>query len=143
MNKKNRADICAESINQKPELAYQLQIRLKKSDTFFGPGVAALLSKIDETGSIHAASAAMYMSYNKAWHMIVKMEKELKTSIVIRKVGGANGGSSKLSSEGKAFLAAFFQFEKEMNQAGDELFEQFFLLWTKALSYGEKNIKRS
>ena len=42
-------------------------------DTLLGPGKAALLQAIDETGSIAAAGRRMGMSYKRAWYLIDTM----------------------------------------------------------------------
>jgi molybdate transport system regulatory protein len=49
-----------------PEIELSLAL---DPETLLGPGKAALLQAIDETGSIAAAGRRMGMSYKRAWYL--------------------------------------------------------------------------
>lgn len=48
-------------------LSFSLRVSLRRSEKFFGPGVASLLRLVERTGSLQTAAAEMQMSYSKAW----------------------------------------------------------------------------
>ena len=58
-------------------LSFSLRVSLRRSEKFFGPGVASLLRLVERTGSLQTAAAEMQMSYSKAWKIIRKAEGEL------------------------------------------------------------------
>ena len=67
---------------------YQIRVKLKQDQIFFGPGVARLLRGIERTGSLQAAAAEMGMSYSKAWRILHTAERELGFLLVHRRAGG-------------------------------------------------------
>ncbi len=106
---------------------YSLRVRLKKEESFFGPGVAQLLRLVDQTGSLQTAAATMQMSYSKAWKIIRIAEKELGFSMMERHVGGAGGGSSQLTALGRDFVDRYESFQRDVYDVADKLFEKYFL----------------
>lgn len=52
------------------------------SGTFFGPGRAQLLARVEELGSLKKAAASMGMSYRAAWGKIQQSEKELGVKLL-------------------------------------------------------------
>lgn len=103
-----------------------VRLRLAKDDTFFGPGVAEFLALVDQTGSMQTACKQMEMSYSKGWKILKKAEKYLGCSLIEAKSGGASGGSSHLTKEGKDLLTRYLGMEKELKAACAQLFEQYF-----------------
>ena len=93
----------------------KLLLKLTDNDgnPFFGPGVAELLSLIDETGSVRHASEEMGLSYSKAWKMIRGTEKATGKEAVKRQQGGKGGGKAELTESGKKLLESFNAIEKE------------------------------
>ena len=83
---------------------YQIRVKLKQEQIFFGPGVARLLRGIERTGSLQAAAAEMGMSYSKAWRILHTAERELGFLLVHRQAGGNGGGSSQMTDQGQALL---------------------------------------
>ena len=57
-------------------------------ETLLGPGKAALLQAIDETGSIAAAGRRMGMSYKRAWYLIDTMNAYFSEPVVVSAKGG-------------------------------------------------------
>ena len=107
-------------------LGFSLMVRIEKDTAFFGPGPRALLELVGGTGSLSAAAARMGMSYSKAQKIIKRMECETGTAFIERHAGGTGGGSSALTREGRAFLAAYAQFEEQLRAAGGPLFQACF-----------------
>lgn len=105
---------------------YQIRVKLKQEQIFFGPGVARLLRGIERTGSLHAAAAGMEMSYSKAWRILHTAERELGFPLVHRRTGGTGGGSSQMTSLGQEFLERYERFEREINASAERLFADCF-----------------
>ncbi|MGD9570099.1 MAG: winged helix-turn-helix domain-containing protein [Sedimentibacter sp.] len=78
------------------ELHYNIKIKLTKEDTFIGPGVSNLLKLTEKFESLNAAAKSMHLSYSKAFKMIKAAEKILGFNLLDKKIGGANGGGSKI-----------------------------------------------
>ena len=66
------------------------------SDARIGPGKAALLESIRDTGSISAAARGMEMSYKRAWLLLDSINQAFETPAVVAATGGQRGGASRL-----------------------------------------------
>ena len=75
--------------------------------TFLGFGRISLLKKVEETSSISAAAKEMNMSYKKAWKLMNEMNEISKEPILIKNIGGKNGGGTTLTPYGKALIEQF------------------------------------
>lgn len=107
-------------------MAFSLRVSLKREQKFFGPGVATLLRLVERTGSLQTAAVEMRMSYSKAWKIVRAAEKELGFPLMERHVGGAGGGSSSVTAEGKRFLGRFERFDRQVHEAAEQLFLECF-----------------
>jgi molybdate transport system regulatory protein len=76
-----------------------------------GPGKAALLQGIKETGSIAAAGRSIAMSYKRAWYLVEAMNGHFSRPLVEASKGGRAGGGAKLTPLGEDVLAAFREME--------------------------------
>ena len=64
--------------------APEIELRISLDpETLLGPGKAALLQAIDETGSIAAAGRRMGMSYKRAWYLIDTMNVYFSEPVVL------------------------------------------------------------
>jgi molybdate transport system regulatory protein len=95
----------------------------------FGPGTHELLRRIDDTGSLHQAAELMAMSYTKAWHLLRKTEEHLGWALVERRVGGAAGGGTSLTRQGRDLLERFEEFMAETDAAMLVAFDAAFGGW--------------
>ncbi|MBK9282975.1 MAG: LysR family transcriptional regulator [Sphingobacteriaceae bacterium] len=86
--------------------------------TFAGEGRITLLEKIIEHGSINVAAKSMKMSYRQAWEQIDAMNKQYDKPLVLKNSGGAGGGGSIVTNEGKKIIT---QYKKLTNQFEDFL----------------------
>ncbi len=77
----------------------------------FGPGKAALLEAIRDTGSIAAAGRRMGMSYQRAWDLVAAMNGHFREPVVAPAKGGARGGGTALTPFGTEVLAAYREIE--------------------------------
>lgn len=107
-------------------LDYTLSLRLKNEKIFFGPGVVELIQRISKTGSLNTAAKEMGMSYNKAWRIIKQAEEELGYPLIIKSVGGCNGGGSTVTQQGKILVAKYLMFQKKMYQIANQYFQEIF-----------------
>ena len=92
----------------------------------FGPGIAQLLTGVQESGSIRQTAAQMGMSYSKAWNILRSCERDLAFALLDRQVGGANGGGATLTPAGQTMLARYIAFEDEAHAALHGLLHKHF-----------------
>src|SRR5829696_4445792 len=70
------------------------------------PG-ADLLEQIDATGSLSQAARNLRFSYRRAWMLLDAMNKRWPNPLVETSIGGKRGGGARLTSTGRAALAAY------------------------------------
>ena len=70
-------------------------------EKFFGEGPYRLLRGVEETGSLRAAAQSMDMAYSKALKLLKNAEAALGFPLTKRTTGGASGGGSCLTEQGK------------------------------------------
>lgn len=103
-----------------------LQVSLAREKPFFDAKLALLLNLVDETGSVRTACQRMQISYSGGWNMIRTLESQLHKPLIERSRGGAGGGRSYLTEEGRLFIGNFRRFEEELRQEANVLFENCF-----------------
>ncbi|WP_244477101.1 MULTISPECIES: LysR family transcriptional regulator [unclassified Methylobacterium] len=86
-------------------------------DTLLGPGKAALLESIRETGSIAAAGRRMGMSYKRAWYLIDTLNKAFREPLVTASKGGRTGGGAQLTPMGNVVLDGYLRMERLASEA--------------------------
>jgi molybdate transport system regulatory protein len=85
-----------------------------------------LLRHIAETGSLAEAAARMGLSYRRAWGKVREIERNLGTRLVQSEAGGAGGGGSHLTREGKRLVALYQRLRRKMEgDLGKEFKEVF------------------
>ena len=75
------------------------------SSIAIGPGKAALLGAIGETGSIDGAGRRMGMSYRSAWVLVKTMNACFRGPLIEAAKGGMGGGGARLTAMGREVLA--------------------------------------
>ncbi len=95
-------------------------------EKFFGDGPAQLLHGIEEKGSLRAAAMAMDMAYTKALRIMKNAEKALGFPLTTRVAGGKDGGGSKLTPEGKVWLAKYEAYRNACVEANQTLYRKYF-----------------
>ena len=78
-----------------------------------GPGKIQLLEKIAATGSISAAGRKLAMSYRRAWQLVDEMNATFAEPVVVRQVGGRNGGGAALTASGTALVSRYRAIEAQ------------------------------
>ena len=67
-----------------------------------GPGKAALLDAIAQTGSISAAGRLLGMSYRRTWLLVDAMNRCWAEPLVSTATGGVKGGGARVTPLGEA-----------------------------------------
>ncbi|MDR1620614.1 MAG: LysR family transcriptional regulator [Clostridiales bacterium] len=107
----------------RPVLSVRLFCDNEKS---FGPGIAELLRRVREKGSLRAAAASMNMAYSKAWRIAHEMEQALGYPILVSTTGGKNGGGAILTDEGEALFSAYQAYVNALQADAERLFQEYF-----------------
>lgn len=107
-------------------LDFVMTLRIKRKEIFFGPGVVTVMELIDKTGSLSSAAKEMGMSYNKAWRILQQAEREWGRPLIESNVGGASGGGSRLTADGRSLLEAYKEFRELGRQDLQKRFEESF-----------------
>lgn len=97
------------------QLPQVLRIRIPHGeDVAMGPGKAALLEAIRETGSISAAGRQLEMSYRKAWLLVDQMNRCFRSPLVEAAKGGSGGGGARLTPAGAEALKRYRAMEAKL-----------------------------
>jgi molybdate transport system regulatory protein len=92
------------------------------SEARIGPGKAALLEGIRDTGSISAAARRMEMSYKRAWLLLDSINQAFETPAVVAATGGQRGGGARLTDFGRDLLERYRRLEAQAQaMAADDL----------------------
>lgn len=73
----------------------------------------SLLERIDSLGSITAAAKAVGLSYKAAWQAVDALNALSEKPLVSRATGGAGGGGTTLTPEGRGLVQAFRKVDAE------------------------------
>ncbi len=79
----------------------------KDGEPFIGFGRIKLLKMVDDKMSINAAAKELRMSYKKAWKLLNEMNLMTEKPIVIKNIGGKDGGGTVLTEYGKKLIQDF------------------------------------
>ena len=98
----------------------------KGGEKAFGPGIAKLLTLVEQTSSLRSAAAEMGMAYSKAWKIIRDTEAALGFKLLLTTIGGKSGGGAVLTPQGKDLLSRYLAFELKARGAVENVFQEFF-----------------
>jgi molybdate transport system regulatory protein len=96
-----------------------IRIDFHPSGSALGPGMAQLLDRVVEHGSIRSAAASMGMSYRKAWLLVREMQDTFNGAVVTSETGGAAGGGTQLTELGATLLKAYRRVESKAARAAE------------------------
>ena len=108
------------------KLYAKISVRLFTDDKCFGPGIAALLRRVDKYHSLRSAAASMGMAYSKAWTILKSCEQHLGFKLVNSTIGGKNGGGATLTEDAKRMLSAYDEYCEELKAYADKLIGEKF-----------------
>lgn len=112
-------------------MSFEIKSRIwieKDGIIFLGEGRIKLLKAINETGSLSKAAKSLNMSYNKAWNLIDSVNKNADKPIVIKNIGGKNGGGTILTPYGKHLIVFFEKINKNCWKYLDKQLEKIYAL---------------
>lgn len=107
----------------KLRLNYKIWLETENQVGVLGDKKCELLRAIDETGSLNDAMKKLGLTYRKTWDNLKKMESELGFPLIKPTRGGAEGGNTVLTPEGRIIIAAFEKFHAEFDSIIQEGFE--------------------
>ncbi|MCF7957880.1 MAG: LysR family transcriptional regulator [Phycisphaerae bacterium] len=121
--KGTESEVPTMSKNLKPRL--KLWLHSESSQDSFGDGKWRLLEAIDQTESLKAACEKLGISYRKAWDDLKNAEKCLNFTLATRSRGGRQHGQSHLTEKGKAWIKAYAQYRKHMENANRSAYGKY------------------
>ncbi len=103
-----------------------ISLKLFFEDKAFGPGIASLLRRVEEKGSLLKAAQSMGMAYSKAWSILRETERVWGFKLTNRETGGRDGGGSTLTPKGKRLLQAYEAFADQAKTQVSQVFDACF-----------------
>ncbi len=106
-----------------PKPGYIIRGRIwleKDGELYVGGGRVVLLERIDKLGSIAAAARSMGLGYRNAWLWIEAMNRLAPVPLVQKSTGGARGGYTVLTEEGRKVMAEY----KKLNAGFQKVLKQ-------------------
>ena len=96
-----------------------------------GAGKVRLLEEIAAAKSLSAAAKRLRMSYRLAWQHLRTLEERTGLTVVQRQRGGRRGGGTDLTPQGRALLAAYRSFRREVEKKVQSACDRHFARWSK------------
>lgn len=93
--------------------------------TAMGPGKAALLEAIAQSGSISKGARSMGMSYRRAWLLVETMNASFTGALVEAVRGGSGGGGARVTPLGEEILRQYREMEAEAAELLSERLARF------------------
>lgn len=109
-----------------PPKNYHIKVRVYNQEIAFGKGIAQILSLVEQHGSLTAAYKEMGISSSKAWKILHRAEADVGYPLLTSVSGGAHGGGTVLTPEGKELLEKYSQFEAQVQAFAQEAFHKIF-----------------
>jgi molybdate transport repressor ModE-like protein len=109
------------------KIKYKIWLETDDKDGVLGDGKWCLLKAIDETGCLNDALKKLGLSYRKTWDNLVKIEEMLGFKILEKQRGGASGGQTVLTENGKAIVKAFDEFHEKYDKIISEGLDEMML----------------
>lgn len=103
---------------------FKLWLSTKDAEGVFGNGKWRLLKAVESTGSLSAASKSLRISYRKAWGDLKKAQEVLSLALVEKRRGGAMGGRTALTSEGRKWVKAYTRFHGDIEKAVEKAYQK-------------------
>lgn len=122
------ARVCSLLSDQKRFLASPgLSVRTKVwfvsgGEHVFGSGLAQVLSNVERLESLAEAARTSRISYRCAWDLVKRAEARLGRKLLIPQTGGAGGGRSALTIDGKRLLQTYDKLNREVAEFADRRF---------------------
>lgn len=106
------------------ELNYKIWMSDRNGNGIMGDGKWQILKTIEETGSLTAACNKLGITYRRTWNDLREIERLLGFPLLDSTRGGAEGGSMKLTPQGRKLIAAFDHFHQKVDDLMKENFKE-------------------
>lgn len=113
-------------MNKNVQLKLTVRLYTDDEERCFGPGVATLLSRVEEHHSLRQAAASMGMAYSKAWRILKKAEEGFGCKLLHSTIGGVHGGGAVLTNEAKQLLTSYESYCADLRAYGQKRFKEIF-----------------
>jgi molybdate transport system regulatory protein len=100
--------------NLEPE--YKIWFSSLQGNGILGDGKWKILKQIEECGSLVGACEQLGITYRRTWNDLHKIEKMLGFHLLETIRGGPDGGSTRLSPEGRRLVKCFDVFHQRMDK---------------------------
>lgn len=111
-------------VKQKLQPGMKMWLSSTDSKGVFGDGKWRLLGAIERTGSLKAACEVLGISYRKAWGDLKKAQTFLGTTFLEKHRGGAGGGNTLLTPQGRKWLKAYSKFRRDVERAVERSYKK-------------------
>lgn len=106
-------------------LHYKMWMEDSAGKGILGDGKWQMLKLIEQKGSMKAACDELGYTYRRTWGNLKKIEDFFGFSLLEKHRGGAEGGNTQLTPEGKRLVAAFDHFHTRVDNTIQEGFATF------------------
>lgn len=107
------------------QIKYKIWLSSTDGKNLMGDGRWMLLKKVEELGSLMAASEAMGISYRKAWGDLKKFQEGIGVILFTKQRGGKDGGQTTLTETGKILLNEYAKMHESINVCIEDEFKKF------------------
>ncbi len=105
----------------KDELSAAVKLTyVRGEEKFFGPGIAELLERVEDEGSVKEACRAMGLSYSKGRAILRRAEEKFGFALISVRHGGAGGGAAALTEEGRRAVDMYRILETDIGRYARE-----------------------
>jgi len=107
------------------QLHYKIWMEDSTGKGILGDGKWQMLKLIEEKGSMKAACDELGYTYRRTWGNLKKIEDFFGFPLLEKHRGGAEGGNTQLTPEGRRLVKAFDQFHSGVDRVIQEGFTAF------------------
>ncbi len=107
------------------KLNFKIWLSTPNGKGIMGDGKWQILKAIEKHGSLRAATKALGLTYRRTWGDLKAIEEEFGFPLLDKSRGGAEGGKTELTPEGKTLVRAFDAFHAKVDLMMDEAFREF------------------
>lgn len=97
------------------QLNYKIWLSDKNGQGILGDGKWKILKLIEEKGSIKSACDELGWTYRRTWGNLKKIEEFFGFPLLEKHRGGSDGGTTRLTEEGKKLVKAFDHFHASVD----------------------------
>jgi molybdate transport system regulatory protein len=107
------------------KLNFKIWLSTPNGKGVMGDGKWQILKAIEKHGSLRAATKALGLTYRRTWGDLKAIEEVFGFPLLDKSRGGADGGKTELTQEGKNLVNAFDAFHSKVDVMMDEAFREF------------------